>query len=745
MPQPDTSNTMFHLAADYINHTNCHLFLTGKAGTGKTTFLKYIKDHTAKNTVVVAPTGVAAINAGGVTMHSFFQLPFGPYVPSGAHLFGANNGATDTHALFRNIRFNYEKKELLREMELLIIDEVSMVRADTLDAIDAIMRHFRNQPLLPFGGVQVLYIGDLYQLPPVMPDDQWQLLKDHYESVFFFNARVLRQSPPLYIELKKIYRQNETSFIDLLNGVRNSTLDWDQLEELNQRYDPTFTGEGDQYIVLTTHNRRADEINAARLAAMHGRLHRFEGEIKGEFSDKALPTDMVLQIKPGAQVMFIKNDVAEPRRYFNGKLAIVKSVIDEDKIVVELAGSGETLILEKETWRNIRYSWNKVENSVDEEEMGSFTQYPIRLAWAITIHKSQGLTFEKAIIDAGNAFAPGQVYVALSRCTSLEGLVLHSRIHPGAIRTDLQVQEFSDKAHHSDLLEDQLEDQKKVFWAEQLVKLCSAEKILTELQLHAYWLKDKKMTSMESAMNLSRNLQHCAAQQHQVALKFRQQLEPLIQSVLQTGETDILKERMSKAVAYFTQDIYESMIKPLRREVDVVKDIPKIKKYILQLASVETFLWNRLELFVNARYGDLQFNEGLPDYAALRRPAGVKEQEKEKEKVTKKKAEAGSSRRGSLDLFLAGKTLKEIAEERQLAFSTIESHLADAVAFGELDIERFMDEKKIAMIMPHVKELGVASSSPIKARLGDDVSWAEIRAVQNHYKKLNPQDVPAEK
>ncbi|SFD79013.1 Helicase [Chitinophaga sp. CF118] len=745
MPQPDTSNTMFHLAADYINHTNRHLFLTGKAGTGKTTFLKYIKDNTPKNTVVVAPTGVAAINAGGVTMHSFFQLPFGPYVPSGAHLFGVDNGVTDTHALFRNIRFNHEKKELLREMELLIIDEVSMVRADTLDAIDAIMRHFRSQPLLPFGGVQVLYIGDLYQLPPVMPDDQWQLLKDHYESVFFFHARVMRQAPPLYIELKKIYRQNERSFIDLLNGVRNSTLDWDQLETLNQRYDPKFNGEGDQYIVLTTHNRRADEINAARLAAMGGKLHRFEGEIKGEFSDKALPTDMVLQIKPGVQVMFIKNDLAEPRRYFNGKLATVQSVIGEDKIVVVLSGSEETLILEKETWRNIRYSWNKAENSVDEEELGSFTQYPIRLAWAITIHKSQGLTFEKAIIDAGNAFAPGQVYVALSRCTSLEGLVLHSRIHPGAIRTDLQVQEFSERSNDSDKLEDDLDSQKRIFWGEQLIKVFGGEKTLTELQLHAFWLKDKKMTGMESAVTLSRNLQQLAAQQYQVGQKFRQQLQPLVEDVLRTDETTILKERVSKAVAYFTQDIYDNLIKPVKRELDIVKDIPKIKKYVVQLSALETFLWNRLEVFVNLSYGDLKFNEGLPDYEALRRPTREKEKQVEKEKVVKKKAEAGSSRRGTLDLFLAGKTLQEIATERSLAYSTVESHLADAVAFGELELERFLDEKKIALILPHVKELGVASSSPIKARLGDAVSWTEIRAVQNHYKKMNPQDVPAEK
>lgn len=732
MPQPDTTNTMFHLAADYINHTNRHIFLTGKAGTGKTTFLKYIRENTTKNTVVVAPTGVAAINAGGVTMHSFFQLPFGPYVPTGAHLFGVDNGVTDAHALFRNIRFNHEKKELLREMELLIIDEVSMVRADTLDAIDAILRHFRNQPLLPFGGVQVLYIGDLFQLPPVMPDEQWQLLKDCYESVFFFHARVMQQTAPLFIELNKIYRQNEATFISLLNGVRNSTLDWDDLEVLNQRYLPHFTGDGDQYIVLTTHNRRADEINNARLAAMPGGIHTFTGEIKGDFSDKALPTDMDLRIKQGAQVMFIKNDLAEPRRYFNGKLATVSEIHSDGKIVVTLAESGDVLVLEKETWRNIRYSWNKTEGTVDEEELGSFTQYPIRLAWAITIHKSQGLTFEKAIIDAGNAFAPGQVYVALSRCTSLEGLVLHSRIHPGAIRTDEQVQAFSSRFHKEEELEMLLEGEKMVFWAEQLLKLFGAEKILIELQLHAAWLRDKKMTGMESAVTLSRSLQQRAAQLHEVGLKFRQQLDPLLKDVIRTGNVVLLKERVGKAVAYFTNEIYESLIQPIRRERDIVKDVPKIKKYVLQLSGLEHFLWNRLQLFADASYGNITFKDGLPDYESLRKPA---EQEVVKEKPAKKTREAGGSRRGTLELFLSGKTLQEISTERNLALSTVESHLADCVANDELQINRFIDDKKLALIMPLVKELGVTASAPIKARLGEAATWAEIRAVQAHYRK----------
>lgn len=733
MPQPDQSNDLFHLAANYINETNRHIFLTGKAGTGKTTFLKYIRENTTKNTVVVAPTGVAAINAGGVTMHSFFQLPFGPYVPSGAHLFGVDNGVTDTHALFRNIRFNYEKKELIKEMELLIIDEVSMVRSDTLDAIDAILRHFRNQPLVPFGGVQVLYIGDLFQLPPVMPDDQWQLLKDHYQSVFFFHARVMQQAPPIYIELKKIYRQNERSFIDILNGVRNCTLDWEGITTLNERYDPKFTGEGDQYIVLTTHNRRADEINALRLANMPGEIYSFTGEIKGDFSDKALPTDMLLQIKPGAQVMFIKNDLAEPRRYYNGKLATVERVIDDNKIVVVLAGSNETLVLEKETWRNIRYSLNKTEGTVEEEEVGSFTQYPIRLAWAITIHKSQGLTFEKAIIDAGNAFAPGQVYVALSRCTSLEGLVLNTMIHPGAIRTDEKVLDYSNRETEVGRLFANLEKEKLVFWAAQLIKLFGAEKIAAELQMHAIWLRDKKMNGMESALNLSRNLQLKAVQLQDVGNRFRNQLEPLLEQLMVDGDTSLLKERVTKAVAYFTQDMYEGLIQPIRRELELVKDIPKIKKYTSQLTMLEEFLWNRLFRFVNASYGELRFNEGLPDYTAMRTPAREKEKEKEKEKG--KKREAGGSRRDSVEMFQAGKSLADIAAARNLAMSTIESHLADAIGQGELELKKVLSEEKIKLILPLVKEMGVTASAPIKARLGDGVSWGEVRAVQQHWRR----------
>ena len=320
----DSTNTIFQLALELVSSTSQHIFLTGKAGTGKTTFLRHVKEHTKKNAVVVAPTGVAAINAGGVTMHSFFQLPFGAFVPGTLRRDGFMGyvDITDKHSLFKNIHFSANKREMLEELELLIIDEVSMMRCDMLDAIDTILRHFRKAPHLPFGGVQVVYIGDLFQLPPVISQEEWKVLQEHYDSPFFFSSKVVAEAPPIYVELKKIYRQNEQKFIDVLNHVRDNRMTPADYELLHSRFDPAFSSTGEEhYITVTTHNKKADAINAAELTKLPGQLHSFQAEIKDDFSDKALPTDMVLQLKVGAQVMFIKNDSGTERRYFNGKLA----------------------------------------------------------------------------------------------------------------------------------------------------------------------------------------------------------------------------------------------------------------------------------------------------------------------------------------------------------------------------------------------------------------------------------------
>ena len=443
MQLTELDNT-FQLAADFINKSNQSVFLTGKAGTGKTTFLKYIKENTLKNAAIVAPTGVAAMNAGGTTIHSFFQLPFTPFIP-GTKAHFSKSDANDKHNLVSQLRLNAERKDILQQLDLLIIDEISMVRADLLDAIDTVLRYVRNQPSTPFGGVQVLYIGDMYQLPPVIKPDEWQLLSSTYSGPFFFCSQVIAEQPPVYIELTTVYRQRDEDFIKLLNQVRNNEMDPGGYKLLHSRYQPGFIpDQQDRVITLTTHNAKADSINAQALAAIGEKAWQFSATIEGSFFENAFPADEVLQVKLGAQVMFIKNDMEKVKRYYNGKIGIIDKIEDDRIWVACSVGTSIQLIeLKKETWLNIKYTLNKKTGHVEEEEIGSFTQYPLRLAWAITIHKSQGLTFEKAVIDAGQAFAPGQVYVALSRCTSLPGLHLLSRISYNSLQSDPRIVAFA--------------------------------------------------------------------------------------------------------------------------------------------------------------------------------------------------------------------------------------------------------------------------------------------------------------
>ena len=422
----------FQLATDYINQTNRAVFLTGKAGTGKTTFLRQIKQHTNKQAVVVAPTGVAAINAGGSTIHSFFQLPFDPFVPEKQKNILANVTA-GKNELIAKAKVTANRRKIMQELELLIIDEISMVRCDTLDAIDVMLRYFRFRPNEPFGGVQLLLIGDMFQLSPVVVDQEWQVLSQYYQSPYFFHSRVMLQQPPIYIELDKIYRQKNEKFIQVLNEVRSNSLSPEGFDLLKERYKPDYTpAKQDNYITLSTHNYIADKINARELALIPGESSFSKAVVQGDYPEKNYPLDAKLELKIGARVMFIKNDPGKDKRYYNGKIGeIIK--IDQEYIQVKCPNDPDPILATVYTWENIKYDVDSKTQQINEKVTGTFQQFPLRLAWAITIHKSQGLTFDKAIIDAGKAFAPGQVYVALSRCTSLEGLVLMSPINAGSL------------------------------------------------------------------------------------------------------------------------------------------------------------------------------------------------------------------------------------------------------------------------------------------------------------------------
>jgi len=465
----DETNVEFNYASDFVKHTDRLVYLTGKAGTGKTTFLKYLRETTTKNTVILAPTGVAAINAGGQTIHSFFQLPFGPFVLNDKRLRTSKElGDLDDTTIYSTFRYREDKRIILEQLELLIIDEISMVRCDTLDVIDRVLRVFRKKPHLPFGGVQVILIGDTFQLPPIADFEQWEILKDYYQSPFFFSSKVVIDNKPIYIELKKIYRQKEQEFIDLLNKIRVNQISDLELNNLNKKYNPTFSSNGlNNHIILSTTNAQVNQTNATKLDELTTELKIFEGEITGIFpkdsrGNYVLPTEQNLHLKIGAQVMILKNDAGEFKRYFNGKIGKVAS-LDDNRIIIEFSDQSKVQI-EKASWNNIQYTWNTEKRKIEEKVVGTFTQYPLRLAWAITVHKSQGLTFERVFADLGSAFEDGQVYVALSRCTSFSGLVLKTQIPRTKIRTNQKVIEFAKTETPNTLIVQELNSGKADFY-----------------------------------------------------------------------------------------------------------------------------------------------------------------------------------------------------------------------------------------------------------------------------------------
>lgn len=733
-------NPQFEMAVQFVNQTARHLFLTGKAGTGKTTFLKSIKENSPKKLAVVAPTGVAAMNAGGVTIHSFFQLPFGSFLPGPGEPPETSTGNFFTRqSLLRQLKLNTAKRELMRELDLLILDEVSMLRADLLDAIDTVLRHVRRQENQPFGGIQMVFIGDLFQLPPVVKEEEWSILRPFYASPFFFHAQALQQTPPLYLELKKIYRQSDQAFIDLLNKLRNNQVQTEDLQLLQQFYKPDFTPETKgEYIILTTHNAKADVINQGELRKLPGKSYTFTAETEGDFNEKAVPAEKKLQLKEGAQIMFIRNDKGEERRYFNGKTGTVKK-IKAGEIWVSFPGEEDDLLVEKESWKNVRYKYNAEADEVEEIVKGTFTQFPLRLAWAITIHKSQGLTFHKAIIDAGDSFAPGQVYVALSRLSSLQGLVLHSPIIAENIRTEVQATAIGKNALNESSLQQELQKAQQAYIHQLLIEAFNWHKLTAIFGKWKESLDNRRIPLLEEAKVLAPALQQQLFNQQKVAEKFIRQLEQLLPSAVEDGYRQ-LHQRMEAAVTYFGNALSQEVLQPLEQHLEQLKQqSKKAKKYQKDVESLSATLKikrRQLEQLVPVTGGLMSGTD--PQELLQQIETNRKKAVREEKQTAKKQAKPakGETRLISLQLFKEGKSVEEIAASRGMVPGTIEGHLAHFITTGELALSELVSKEKSKAICSLIEQAEEElSASALKAMLSEEVSYGEIRAVQNHLKR----------
>lgn len=576
MSNAASSNSIFDKVLSFIEYTNQNIFLTGKAGTGKTTLLKRIKETSAKKMAVIAPTGVAAMNAKGTTINSFFQLPPGSFFPGDISLENLQSGFISIQSMVSDLSYNREKLSLFNELELLVIDEVSMVRCDLLDVIDAILRSVRKNNA-PFGGVQLLLIGDLYQLPPVTKREDWSFLSRAYPSPYFFDSLVIRRNPVLQIELTTVFRQTEAEFIRILNDIRNNQIDQSGLALLNKRYIPDFKATDEvSPIIITSHNAEANAINKEKLDELPGTEYTFEGEVSGEFRDLGLQAEQSLKLKEGAQIMFIKNDTGENRKFYNGKIGRVKSV-QEGEIYISFPGE-EDLLLEKTSWQSFEYKTD-TEEAIVQQQVGEFSQYPIKLAWAVTIHKSQGLTFDSAIIDAGKSFVAGQVYVALSRVRTLNGLILKSKISTDSLRSNAEVINYMSPAKEEELDELLISGQES-FMLQMVLNHFSFSRIYMGLENMASNPEVVK-SILPEFKSLLAQLNKSVNDLLGLSDRFQTQVKQLHQ---QNGfkEQPALQARIESALIYFTKELNLQLINQLNKNIRV-KPKNKIQQQLQHL------------------------------------------------------------------------------------------------------------------------------------------------------------------
>lgn len=556
MRNPEFNNEKLNLAFEFVQFTGRNIFLTGKAGTGKTTFLHNLKKNTSKRMVVLAPTGVAAINAGGVTIHSFFQLPLGPYVPGYSNVisYGENIAADKGRRMNQPLKYNINKINVIKSLDLLVIDEISMVRADILDAVDDALRFYRNSQE-PFGGVQLLLIGDLYQLSPVVKEAEWQLLREHYDNAYFFSSKALLKSEYFCIELEEIFRQQDSEFIEILNKIRNNDADSSVLKKLNSRYNPDFIPDSRQgFVTLTTHNAIAAGINQKQLDRLKGEASSFDAVVEGDFQEYSYPAELKLILKTGSQVMFVKNDSSPLKQYYNGKLGVVTD-IDAETVSVECENESGLIVVGREEWNNIRYEIDVETKELREIVIGRFSQIPLKLAWAITIHKSQGLTFEKAIIDTKSSFAHGQVYVALSRCKSLDGLTLRTPVYSGSIKTDFIVSDYTYRQVKNQPDLTILNEMKCKFQKSLIYELFDFTGIEQSFTKYRLFLKDNNNNIINESLLEASKYESVFDKILNSLTLFRNELGGLTAEGFLPEENARLQERVMKASAWFISEI----------------------------------------------------------------------------------------------------------------------------------------------------------------------------------------------
>lgn len=732
-----------------VNETKRNIFLTGKAGTGKTTLLKEITKNTHKNTIVVAPTGIAALNAQGVTIHSLFQLPFASFLPTLTLPTLVNDFLRFENriSLQKHFKMYRNKKELIKNLELLIVDEVSMVRCDVLDAMNFMLQYVRGNKKT-FGGVQVLFIGDLHQLPPVVKNEEWEVLKNYYSSIFFFEAHVIKENPLVYIELDKIYRQSDRKFISFLNNLRDNKLTIDDRNLLKAFIKRDFIPEKNkEYITLTTHNAIADNINQREINKLTSEEYIYQAAIVGDFPEHIYPIEKSIILKVGARVMFVKNDISPEKLFYNGKMGTVTHLA-KDLVMVQL-DQGSEIEVERYEWENIKYKINEVTKDIEEEKLGTFTQYPLRLAWAITIHKSQGLTFDKAIIDINKLFVSGQAYVAFSRLRSLDGLVLLSDIPQDTIDNSKELIEYAHNKTPNEALQQIYNDERTDYIAQLVIEAFFIDNIVALFQEHRNSYIDnagKKSTYKNWAIKLNNNVVELGI----VADKFQKQIRKIL---AQEDYFSVLTQRFLQAYNYFLPQILNFWYEVLcvKSEIATVK---KTKEFYQELTDLEDVLVAYLrklhigKLALTAVQENKTLNKNTIDTSDIIRKlkeqieSRVTEYLKEKqifvEKIeTLQKEDKKETKKAThiitLELWKNQKSVIAIAKERLLTEETVYRHLNKLVQLGEISIEELFDKEQLIELTDAFEATEDISLTTIKEATNEKYSWDQLRIFKNWY------------